>query len=118
MTSRRDVSGRRRGDIWRSARNHRSRQSPCWHQPSQRPSVDSRAWEARRSLYTAYWNHTARDGSKTLSAREFYNRVEQINGIRGAVRKGSRGFAGVRVLDGNRADAPQGAAQGAGADDA
>ena len=35
------------------------------------------------------------DGSKTLSTREFYNRIEQINGIRRGHPDGVRGFAGV-----------------------
>jgi putative DNA primase/helicase len=62
-------------------------------------TLESDAWEPRTKLYDAYayrWQ-TAPDGSKTLSAREFYNRVEQIGGIVPATRKGIRGYKGIRL---------------------
>ncbi len=59
--------------------------------------LDVNAWTSRRELYRAYCNHTVRDGSKILSAREFYNRMGQVNGIRPAIRTGDRGFSGVRL---------------------
>ena len=60
--------------------------------------LDFDAWTQRRTLYSAYGDHASHDGSKVLSAREFYNRMEQVSGIRRAVRSGDRGFAGVRLV--------------------
>jgi P4 family phage/plasmid primase-like protien len=55
-------------------------------------------WTPRTDLYQDYRHHTSTDGSKVLSARELYNRIEQVNGIRAGGRNGVRGFSGVRLL--------------------
>lgn len=59
--------------------------------------VDREAWTPRKTLYYAYSNHAEGDGSKRLSAREFYQRVDQINAVRSTTRQGTRGFTGVRL---------------------
>ena len=69
------------------------------------------AWTARRSLYLAYGNHASHDGSKVLSAREFYNRMEQVSGIHPAIRRGVRGFSGVRLAGRDGEGAPGSAEQ-------
>ncbi len=51
--------------------------------------------DPEEELYVAYRTHTDTDGSKLLSSREFYNRIEQIDGIGTSIRKGTRGFSGV-----------------------
>ena len=71
-------------------------------------------WTPRPDLYDAYWGDHLMDGSKALSRREFYNRVEQVSGISINIHNGIRGFAGVRLLGSKRAAAPQGAERGAG----
>lgn len=60
-------------------------------------ALDIDAWTPRTDLYRAYRGHTASDGSKQLSGREFYNRIGQVNGIWEAGRQGTRGFKGVRL---------------------
>ena len=55
-------------------------------------------WTPRTDLYRAYRVSTFGDGSKhQLSDREFYNRLEQINGIRPGKVHGTRGFKGIRL---------------------
>ncbi|MCI4674785.1 phage/plasmid primase, P4 family [Candidatus Mycolicibacterium alkanivorans] len=68
--------------------------------------LDSDSWTARTDLFRAYQSHAFADGSKALSAREFYNRIEQIRGLWRATRNGARGFRGIRLLE-------QGAGSGA-----
>ena len=51
-------------------------------------------------LYHAYRQHTVIDGSKTLSAREFYQRIEQISGIVAAIRDRQHGFKGTQLTIG------------------
>jgi putative DNA primase/helicase len=59
-------------------------------------TTDPSAWSARANLYSAYRTHTFTDGSKTLSAREFYSRVAQIGGI--TPRKNNvDGFTGIKL---------------------
>jgi putative DNA primase/helicase len=60
--------------------------------------LDFDAWTPRTDLYREYRLHTCADGSKTMGAREFYNRIGQIRGITPATRNGNRGFKGVRLL--------------------
>ena len=60
--------------------------------------LDPDQWTPRTHLYQDYRGHTSSDGGKQLSAREFYNRIEQVNGIWAAGRNGVRGFSGVRLL--------------------
>lgn len=57
--------------------------------------IDSAAWIARSSLYRRYLQDTVSDAAKALSAREFYNRIEQIGGIRATRRNNVRGFEGI-----------------------
>ena len=60
-------------------------------------TLDPDAWTPRTELYRAYSSHTIGDGSKQLGAREFYNRIEQVNGIWSAGRNGTRGLNGIRL---------------------
>lgn len=60
---------------------------------------DPDAWEVRQHLYHAYREHSVMDGSKTLSAREFYQRIEQISGIVATKRDGERGFRGLQLTN-------------------
>jgi putative DNA primase/helicase len=62
--------------------------------------IEPSAWTPRFDLYRAYRQHTMPDGGKQLGAREFYNRVEQVQGVVSAVRQGTRGFGGVRLRPG------------------
>jgi phage/plasmid-associated DNA primase len=57
-------------------------------------------FEPRTNLYRNYSNQAQLDGGKRLSAREFYNRLEQINGVTERKRHGERGFLGIRLLTG------------------
>ena len=75
------------------------------------------AWTPRRALYLAYGNHATNDGSKVLSAREFYNRMEQVNGIHPAIRRGVRGFAGLCLAGRDGEGAPGSAEQARAAGD-
>lgn len=59
--------------------------------------LDFDAWTPRTSLYSAYQARTRTDGSRLLSSREFYNRIEQISGIVPAKRDGVRGFRGIKL---------------------
>ena len=59
-------------------------------------TLDFDAWTPRAKLYSIYQSRACMDGSKTLGAREFYNRIEQIGGIVAAKRDGVRGFRGIR----------------------
>ena len=61
--------------------------------------LDPDAWTPRTDLYRTYRWHTGDDGAKQLSTREFYSRLEQVSGIRLTTRQGTRGFAGVRLLN-------------------
>lgn len=54
-------------------------------------------WIPRTDLYKKYRWDSSLDGAKQLGAREFYNRVEQVGGVVTAIRKGTRGFGGVRM---------------------
>jgi P4 family phage/plasmid primase-like protien len=60
-------------------------------------TVDPHAWTARTALYSAYRAHADEAGAKRLSAREFYSRIEQINGVWPATRRGERGFTGIAL---------------------
>lgn len=62
-------------------------------------TLDPDQWTTRRALYDAYSLH-AEQGGKRMSAREFYARVEQINGVRPVKRNGDRGFTGISLLSG------------------
>lgn len=55
------------------------------------------AWSMRSHLYQDYRTATTNDGSKQLSAREFYNRLEQIDGVHPVAHRTGRGFRGVRL---------------------
>lgn len=59
-------------------------------------TLDGDAWTPRTELYESYAEFTDESGGKRLSAREFYQRIEQIGGITARPRQGQRGFAGVR----------------------
>jgi putative DNA primase/helicase len=61
-------------------------------------ALDPDAWTDRAGLYRAYCCHTDSNGGKRLSAREFYARLGQINGIHAHRRTEGRGFRGVRLL--------------------
>ncbi len=54
----------------------------------------------RRDMYQKYLLHA--DTSKPLSAREFYNRLSQIAGIRATKRQGIQGFAGIGFKSGSQ----------------
>ena len=71
--------------------------------------IEVDAWIARTELYGAYSHRTFFDGSKLLSAREFYNRIEQIGGITAVIRRGERGFKGIRLKTADEKAAEQGA---------
>lgn len=60
--------------------------------------LDYTAWEPRTAVYSAYIRHASQYGAKPLGQREFYNRIEQIDGIYATGRKGTRGFTGVRLV--------------------
>lgn len=55
------------------------------------------AWTPRTELYTAYRQQNISSGSKLLSDREFYNRIEQVRGIHPRKSHGTRGFEGIRL---------------------
>jgi phage/plasmid-associated DNA primase len=65
-------------------------------------TLDLDAWTTRTSLYRAYQMQTCSDGSKLLSSREFYNRIEQISRIVATKRDGVRGFRGIRLSGGEQ----------------
>lgn len=54
-------------------------------------------WTPRADLYKAYCLTVFSDGSRRLSAREFYARLEQIGGIAHTKRRGERGMVGIRL---------------------
>ncbi|OBK51436.1 hypothetical protein A5657_18130 [Mycobacterium kubicae] len=58
--------------------------------------LKSGVFTSRTELFSAYQTDTALDGTKQLSNREFYSRVEQIAGIDAHKRDGVRGFRGIR----------------------
>lgn len=60
-------------------------------------TLEPKSWQSRTELYTAYRFHPLAEGSKLLSAREFYNRLEQVSGIVAAKRQGVRGFKGIKL---------------------
>ncbi len=66
----------------------------CWF--GERCVLDPDTKTARTDLYRDYTKHAEDSGSRQLSAREFYNRLAQINGVRQTVYNGTRLFAGVR----------------------
>lgn len=72
------------------------------------------AWTPRTDLYAAYTRHVGADGGKRLAAHHFYNRIEQVNGIDAATRRGTRGFKGIRLARPSDADEGAWGAQGAG----
>jgi P4 family phage/plasmid primase-like protien len=59
--------------------------------------LDPGAWTPRPQLYDAYVAQTMGSGAKTLSRREFYNRIEQIGGIVLAKRDGYFGYKGIKL---------------------
>jgi putative DNA primase/helicase len=71
----------------------------CWVSEQCELDLDpnTAVWTLRTDLYRAYRVSTFGDRSKPLSAREFYNRLEQINGIRPHKVVGQRGFKGIRL---------------------
>lgn len=60
--------------------------------------LDPDAWTDRTVLYRAYGIQTEGNGAKRLSAREFYARLEQVNGLTGVRKSHGRGFEGVRLI--------------------
>lgn len=60
-------------------------------------TLDPKGWESRVDLHNAYLVHPLSQGTKRLSAREFYNRLEQVNGIVATKRQGARGFKGITL---------------------
>jgi putative DNA primase/helicase len=61
--------------------------------------LDPNAWTPRTTMHRNYRLDADGSGAKSLSAHNFYNRVEQINGIYLTTRNGVRGFSGVRLVD-------------------
>jgi len=59
--------------------------------------IEVDTWTPRAELYNAYSRHTIFDGSKRLSAREFYNRIDQIGGVVAHKKHGDRLFGGIRL---------------------
>lgn len=55
------------------------------------------AWTDRTLLYAAYARYTHDNGAKLLSAREFYSRLEQVNGLSPSRQARGRGFKGVKI---------------------
>lgn len=64
---------------------------------SEQCTLDPKSWQSRTELYSAYQLHPLTQGSKLLSGREFYNRLEQVSGIVAAKRQGTRGFKGIKL---------------------
>ncbi|OBH75932.1 hypothetical protein A5681_09850 [Mycobacterium scrofulaceum] len=62
-------------------------------------TLDADAWTPRTHLYTAYCHYADAAGAKRLSSREYYNRLDQIDGIQPTGRKGVRGYRGIRLID-------------------
>lgn len=60
--------------------------------------LDPDAWVDRGKLYHAYSTHAHDNGSKVMSNREFYNRIEQIHGVQAHRKTGARGFKGIRLI--------------------
>ena len=60
--------------------------------------IDPAAFTVRTDLFDAYQNDTLLDGTRQLSNREFYNRIEQIAGISSHKQHGVRGFKGIRLM--------------------
>ena len=60
-------------------------------------TLDSDAWTSRQPSVPGLLMTTLVGRVQTLSAREFYNRIEQIAGIVATIRQGVRGLRGVAV---------------------
>lgn len=67
-----------------------------WYDECCAPDADR--WNNRTHLYGAYKAWCARDGYRPVKAGEFYDRLEAI-GMAPAIRRGSRGYSGCRVVD-------------------
>ncbi len=61
-------------------------------------NLEPDAWASNTRLWNTFHNYDS-DGGKTLSRREFYNRLEQIGGIT-RVRRGVDGFKGIELKPG------------------
>jgi P4 family phage/plasmid primase-like protien len=63
--------------------------------------MEVEAWTPRTDLYKAYLRSSQGDGSRhQLGKREFYNRVEQVQGVVATIRQGTRGFGGIQLRPG------------------
>jgi phage/plasmid-associated DNA primase len=60
--------------------------------------LDPGAWTLKTNLYHAYSHHANESGSKVMSNREFYNRIEQINGVQDHRKTAGRGYQGIRLI--------------------
>jgi len=59
--------------------------------------LDPAAWTPRTTLFNAFRTYSEGGAGRPLSASEFYQRLDQIVGVRSAVRRGERGYTGVRL---------------------
>ncbi len=62
--------------------------------------IDPNAWTLKTNLYRGYSQYAINNGSKVMSNREFYNRIEQIGGVQEHRQPGTgaRGFQGIRLI--------------------
>lgn len=56
-----------------------------------------KAWTARTELYESYRKHASETGSKAISTRQFYARMDQIASLRAVKRQGTRGYQGASL---------------------
>ena len=68
-----------------------------WINESARVNMNLEGWAGRRALYLEYKNYALDVEIKPLGSREFYNRIEQINGITKCKRVVD-GFKGIELL--------------------
>lgn len=59
--------------------------------------LDPAAWTPRTALFNAFRTHCDGSAGRPLSSTEFYQRLDQIAGLRAAKIKGERGYAGVVI---------------------
>lgn len=69
---------------------------------------DPEAWTPRTVLFNAFRAYAEGSAGRPLSASEFYQRLDQIAGVRTAKRGGERGYVGIRH-PGNGSEGAQGA---------
>ena len=62
--------------------------------------LDPEAWTPRTPLFHSFSRYAEGGAGKPLSAQEFYNRLDQIAGLRATKRAGVRGYLGVSLTVG------------------